>query len=191
MSTKEKKDGMSLMGDIYYKKGGPAYLASHERLYQEAKKTLPSITRQTVQSFLDKQYVHSRHLKKKRNFPRRKVLVLRVNEIWAADLIQIDTLSSFNFGYCFIVTVIDLFSRKLFSRGIKKKTKDETEQAMRDIVKENGNRSPFKLWTDRGKEWLSLTDFYDEMEIVRYSTNSSLKSVFIEIQITSKPKKKR
>ena len=76
--------------------------------------------------------------------------------------------------------MIDLFSRKLFSRGIKKKTKDETEQAMRDIVKENNNRSPFKLWTDRGMEWLSLTDFYDEMEIVRYSTNSSLKSVFIE-----------
>ena len=63
---------------------------------------------------------------------------------------------------------------------MKNKSKAETEAAMRSIIEENNGKSCYKLWTDEGKEWLSLQDFYDEFEIERYSTKSPLKSVMIE-----------
>ena len=51
---------------------------------------------------------------------------------------------------------------------------------MRSIVEENDGRSPYKLWTDEGQEYLCLKDLYEEMEIERYSTRSPIKSAYAE-----------
>ena len=171
----------SLLRQLYYGPGEASSYSSVGRLYHAAKKIMPQITQKVVREWLRKQVTYTRHKKPRLTFPRRKVLTLRQDYVWASDLIVIDSLVNFNSGYQYIVTVVDLFSRKLWARKIKQKSKNEMEMALRSIIKENNGQSPYKLWTDEGQEFLCLKDLYDEMEIERYSTrNPKIKSAYAE-----------
>ena len=63
---------------------------------------------------------------------------------------------------------------------MKHKSTTEMDAVMRSIIEENGGRSPYKLWTDEGQEFLSLKNLYEDMEIERYSTRSPIKSAYAE-----------
>ena len=47
----------------------------------------------------------------KRKFPRWSVIVFNKDEIWSADLVDMQAFSSFNKGFKYILTVIDVFSK--------------------------------------------------------------------------------
>ena len=168
------------LSKLYYTLGNAESFSSARHLFDEAKKHISDITRREVDDWLSFQVAHTRHKKPRFTFPRRKVLILRVNSTWANDLIQIDSLSSYNSGKNYIMVNVDCFSRRIFTRALSTKSKSEIEAALRSIIAENGGISPYYLWTDEAKEYLALSEFYDEMEIVRYSTHSPLKSVFVE-----------
>ena len=167
---------------LYYKPGGPASFSSLARLYKHAKKENPKVKKQDVKEYLEKQYTYSRHFRLRKHFPRRKCLFLRIDETWAADLIEISSLSSYNGGYNYICNVIDCFSRKMWARSLKQKTNKEVEMALRSIIESNQGRSPYRLWTDLGSEFLGppIRAFYEEQEILRYSVSSPLKSMIVE-----------
>ena len=113
---------------------------------------MQSLDKDIWKEYMKKQYTFSRHKKLTRSIPRRKVLSLRIDHTWAADLIEISSLISYgNSGFSQILNVVDLFSRKMFARPLKNKTKTETKAAMQSIVEENNMQSPYKLWTDEGK----------------------------------------
>ena len=180
-SQEPKKQNGNLLNKLYYEGGKPGSYATEERLWREAKKYAPKITKREVREYLAKQYVHTRHKRLRKTFPRRKVLTLRIDHTWSADLIQCsEALSRYNKGYNYIVNCIDLFSRKCWVRPIKRKTNKETEEAMRSIINKNQGRSPLKHWTDEGTEWTGLKKLYKEEEIIQYSTKSPLKAVYIE-----------
>ena len=157
-------------------------MASEEVLYQVAKKEIPNLRRKQVKLFLQKQYVESRHKRLKKTFKRRKVLVLRVDDLWCIDLVQIDNLANFNAGKNYILCVYDFFSGYLWARPLKTKRPEEVAENMRGIIESNGGKSPYKAWTDNGLELVGgpMKALYDEFEIVRYSTNSPLKSTPVE-----------
>ena len=79
-----------LLTKLYYQPGGSAAYSSVNRLYKEARKHNPSVTHKIVNQFLAKQYTHTVHRKINRQFPRRKVLSLRIDETWASDLITVN-----------------------------------------------------------------------------------------------------
>ena len=171
----------SLFRRLYYGPGEASSYSSIKRLYDAAKKENSDITLKAVKEWLQKQVTYTRHKKPHLTFPRRKVLTLRQDFVWASDLIVIDSLINFNNGYQYILTVVDLFSRKLWTRKLKQKSKKEMEMGLRSIIHENGGKSPYKLWTDEGQEYLCLKDLYEEMEIERYSTrNPKIKSAYAE-----------
>ena len=182
MTQKENSGGSisSLLNRLYHDVKQPSSYSSAIRLYKAAKKEDPTIKFVDVKKWLTKQYAYSVHKKTRYKFPRRMVVNQRIDMYWSADLIQVDGLSSYNAGYNFIATVIDNFSRKAWARSLKQKTVKETEAAMRSIIEENDGKSPFKLWTDLGTEWVGLKKFYEEFEIERYSTKSPLKAVVVE-----------
>ena len=175
----KKSENGRLLNELFYKPGGAGSYSSAQRLHYEAKKIKPSIKLREAKEFVKKQYVYSRHKRVKRTFPRRKVLALRIDNCWAVDLIQVDGLSSYNSNYNFILNCVCIFSRKMWSRAMKQKTQEETENALESIVQEN-KASPYRMWTDDGNEFLSLKKFYERHEIFRYSTHSPLKSVYVE-----------
>lgn len=172
--------GEEVLKRLYYGPNEASSFSSANRLFEAAMNEIPDLSFKSVKERLSKQVAYTRHKKPKLTFPRRKVLSLRIDDTWAADLIQADSLANFNSQYQYILTVVDLFSRKLWCRKLKHKSTTEMDAAMRSIIEENGGRSPYKLWTDEGQEFLSLKNLYEDMEIERYSTRSPIKSAYAE-----------
>ena len=120
------------------------------------------------------------HKSKRKNYPRRKVIVNHINEIFAADLIEMQKFAKLNRGYRYLLTCIDIFSK--FARVIPLKDKRgiTIKNALEKIFKQ---RKPKFLWTDRGTEFYNkqVQDLLNENNIKLYSTNNSeIKSAVIE-----------
>ena len=83
-----------------------------------------------------------------KKFDRRRVNVNGIDEIWAADLIDMQAFSKDNKGIKYLITVIDVFSKFVWIVNLKRKTGKEVAHVFLRILTE---RRPCKAWDDRGK----------------------------------------
>ena len=74
--------------------------------------------------------------------------VFSKDEIWLADLIDVEAFSSFNKGFKYILAVIDVFSKYAWAVPIKDKSAASVTKAFEKII---GDRIPKTLWVDEGK----------------------------------------
>ena len=89
------------------------------------------------------------HKMVRKRFQKRKVVANNVDEIWAADLVEMQPFAKVNKGYKYLLMVIDIFSKYGWIVPLKIKTGPAVKEAFQDIFKEG--RIPSKLWTDKGK----------------------------------------
>ena len=109
-----------------------------------------------------------------RKFQRRRVIVNGVDEIWAADLIDMQAFSKDNNGIKYLLTVIDIFSKFVWIVFLKRNTGQEVAHAFSKILRE---RKPCDVWVDKGKEFYNK----DVQKLVAlYSTENEEKSCVIE-----------
>ena len=130
---------------------------------------------------LAKELLAPRHRPK--TFPRRKVYASGVNEIWTADLMDVQRYSKVNKNMTFILVVVDVFSRYAYARGMKRKTAKSTADALKDILKENRQGSdPKFLWTDDGKEFKNqdVGALLARHHVKWYSTHNTVKASIAE-----------
>ena len=97
-----------------------------------------------------------------------------VDAIWAADLIDMSTYSTYNKGVKFLLAVIDTFSKYGWLIPIKNKSGLSVANALKSILKE---RQPKKMWVDKGKEFYNK-HVRDLVEL--YSTENEEKSCTVE-----------
>ena len=74
------------------------------------------------------------------------VNVNAIDEIWAADLIDMQAFSKDNNGIKYLLTVIDIFSKFVWINALKRKTGQEVATAFSRFLKE---RRPSKMWVDK------------------------------------------
>jgi len=60
----------------------------------------------------------------RRNFQRRRVYVKRIDDIWGADLVEMQEWNKKNKGFRYLLTVIDVFSKFAWSIPLKDKFKN-------------------------------------------------------------------
>ena len=97
-----------------------------------------------------------------------------IDEIWAADLVDMQAFSKLNRGVKYLLAVIDIFSKYGWLIPLKDKTGKSVAKALESIFKE---RKPDKMWVDKGKE------FYNKQVqnlIELYSTENEEKSSVVE-----------
>ena len=99
-----------------------------------------------------KQNTYTLHKQKRKNFLRNKVLVKNINEQFQADIVDMQMFSKHNNNYKYILTVIDVLSKYAFAKPLKTKSSKDVLKAFENIFKE---RKPFKLQTDKGKEFVN------------------------------------
>ena len=112
----------------------------------------------------------------KRDFPRRRVIARFPFELFMADLMEFPQYKFRNRGYRFALILIDVFTKKLYTAPLKKKTKDETAKAFETIF--NGfDEFPINLVTDRGREFYNeeVQKIFDSYGINHYSTPTKTK----------------
>ena len=120
------------------------------------------------------------HKSKRKNYPRRKIIVNHIDEIFAADLVEMQKFAKLNKGYRYLLTCIDIFSKYSWVIPLKDKKGITLKNALQKIFKE---RKPNFLWTDNGKEFYNkqVQNLLNENNIKLYSTNNSeIKSSVVE-----------
>ena len=116
-----------------------------------------------------------------RKFEKRKVHAAFKDNIWGADLADMQLLSKYNKGIRFLLGVIDIFSKYAWVIPLKDKKGVSILKAFQSILKQS-NRKPNKIWADKGSEFYnaSFKKWLQDNDIVMYSTNNEGKSVVAE-----------
>ena len=116
-----------------------------------------------------------------RKFKKRKVYSAFKDNIWGADLADMQFLSKYSKGIRFLLCVIDIFSKYAWVVPIKDKKGISIVKAFQSILKQS-NRKPNKIWVDKGSEVYNayFKKWLRENDIVMYSTHNERKSVVAE-----------
>ena len=104
-----------------------------------------------------------------RKFNKRKVCSSFKDNIWGADLADMQLLSKFNKGIKYLLCVIDLFSKYAFAVPLKDKKGISIVNAFQSILNKS-KRNPNKIWVDKGSEFYnaSFKKCLQDNDIVMY-----------------------
>ncbi len=112
-------------------------------------------------------------------FPRRSVVTRFKDDLWQADLIDMQPHSRQNNGFKFILIIIDTFTKYVWVEALKNKTAKECTKGIIKILKKN---QPKLLQTDNGTEFYNneFQSIMNKYHIRHYSTYSSIKAGMVE-----------
>ena len=116
-----------------------------------------------------------------KKFEKRKVYAAFKDNVWCADLADMQLLSRYNKGIRFLLCAIDIFRKYAWVVPLKDKKGVSIVTAFQSILKQS-NRKPIKIWVDKGSEFYnaSFKKWLQDNDIVMYSTNNEGKSVVAE-----------
>lgn len=132
-------------------------------------------------SKIKRDVVEELHRPARKNFPRRRVVVKGLDDLFQADLVEMRPYYKVNKGYRYILTVIDVFSKYLWAQPVKTKTGPDITHSMKRILMQD-NRIPRNLQTDLGKEFYNkyFQNLMKKFNINHYSTFSTKKASVVE-----------
>ena len=116
-----------------------------------------------------------------RNFKKRTVYSGFKDNIWGADLADMQLISKFNKGFRFLLSVIHIFSKYAQVVPLKDKKDVSIVNAFQKIL-DDSNRKPNKIWVDKGSEFYnnSFKKWLKDNDIEMYSIHNEGKSVVAE-----------
>jgi hypothetical protein len=134
---------------------------------------------EVVKDWLKGQSTYSLHKPARKRFSTRKYITSGINHQWQADLADMQGFSNDNDGYKYILTVIDMFSRRGWAVPVKSKTTQHMKDAFNKIFDED---KPFKLQTDSGLEFESpaMKRFFEDHSVEQFSVKSQFKAAMVE-----------
>ena len=144
-------------------------------IYQNVQ-SVPSFSAK-INDFLRKNKLHSVHRRIiKKKFPRRRVIARFPFELFMADLIEYPRDKYNNNGYCFILVLIDCFTKMLYAAPMKRKNKEWCADAFQSIFN-HMDSFPINLVTDGGLEFFNsnVQDVFQNYGINHYRTPTSTK----------------
>lgn len=114
------------------------------------------------------------------NFPRRSVEMKDIDDLWQADLIDMQFISKKNSGYKYILVVIDTFSKYAWAIPLKCKRKEIVCKAFKTLLEKG--RQPKNLQTDFGTEFYNdqFKNLTNTFNINHYSTYTTKKASIVE-----------
>ena len=140
------------------------------------KKTSGGIVKNEIMS--NKELTEDLHKTNIRTFEKRKEHSSSVDNIWGADLADMQLRSKFNKGISFLVFIIAMFSKHAWVIPSKDKKVITITNPFQKILDEP-NRKPSKTWADKGIEFYnrSMKIWLEKNDIEMYSACNEGKSV--------------
>jgi len=80
----------------------------------------------------------------RKHFQRRRVQVKTIDDIWGADLVEMQEWSKKNKGFQYLLTVIDVFSKLAWGMPLKEKSGQTTLEAFKILTNQSGRQPKFK-----------------------------------------------
>jgi hypothetical protein len=121
------------------------------------------------------------HKPVKRKHKTRKIFVSEKDETWSVDLADMQQWAKQNYGYKYILTIVDIFTRYAWARPLMTKTGAEVAEAFQKIFEESKRHPRFFYW-DQGKEFLNknMEALMEKYGIEGYHTYGRGKSAIVE-----------
>lgn len=125
--------------------------------------------------------VNELHRAARKNFPRRSTVIKGLDDLWQADLMDLQKYHRINNGYKYVLVVIDTLSKYVWVNPLKSKDKKSVTDAMQNILC-SSMRKPKHLQTDLGSEFYNnnFRQLLKEFNIKHYSTYSIKKASIVE-----------
>lgn len=132
-------------------------------------------------SVVKQKLVDELHRSARRNFVRQRTQMRGIRDTLQADLVEMIPYASQNQGMKYILTVINIFSKKAYAKPLKSKSGKDVKEALEDIIQSLGHPIK-KIHTDRGKEFYNadVRAMLARYNIYLYSTFSSMKAAICE-----------
>ena len=129
----------------------------------------------------DQQLVEEFHKPVITKFNKRKVQPPFIDNIWGADIDNMQLISKFNKGIRFLLFVIDISSKYAWVIPLKDKKGITITNAFQKILKESSRKSN-KIWVQKGSELYhrSMKSWLEKNAIGIYSTDNEGKSLVAE-----------
>jgi len=168
-----------LLKRIYLDPANPASFGSIRNLYLTAKKLNPAITLNIVKNWLLGQNVYTLHGLTRQNFLRRKTLSKGLHYQMQIDLVDVSNIKKKK-NHTFLLTAIDVFSRKAFVIPLKSKHGPVIVEAMKQIFKQYPK--PQNLQSDQGGEFFNkdFKRYLKSQNIRLFFTSSDTKASIVE-----------
>lgn len=125
--------------------------------------------------------VNELHRDARKNFTRRRTKMIGIDDCIQSDLVEMIPYASSNKNMKYILTAINIFSKKAYVRALKNKTGKEVTKAMESIL--NSLDHPIHhLHVDMGKEYYNsiMTNMLEKRNINLYSTFTTKKAAICE-----------
>ena len=118
----------------------------------------------------------------RKRFKHEQIYVEGLDSQFAADLIDVQSLTDANDGIKYILTVVDTLSKYAWAVGLRDKTANTVAKALKVIFKE---RKPRRLRTDRGREFLgaAVQNLLKENDITFFTADNYTKEAIVERSI--------
>lgn len=129
---------------------------------------------------LKRKLVEELHKPKRRNYQRSRVVIKGVlNDLWQADLV--DLCLHPDKGFKYLLTVIDVGSKKAWAIPLRTKSGKEVSNAFSSIFR-SSKLKPKHLQVDRGREFYNqdVLDLMREKQVNMYSSFTELKASVVE-----------
>ena len=194
-------DEIAMRHDICYRDVGDNNKSGKQQCDEQMLKELKVLQPQDMREKIDRNFVRSIMSVKRKlgwgiewsdeltnelhkpiriHFKKRIVFSKGVDEIWAADLVDMQYYARTNKGYKYILMIIDVFSKYGWAIPLKTKTGAEVAEAFASLWEKQN--SPKRLWTDKGKEFLNkkMTELLTEHNVQLYWTENEEKLYIVE-----------
>lgn len=136
--------------NIYYNVKNPSAFGSIRKVAKEGKKV--GVRQNDTRKWLLEQATYTLHRPNRRKFKTNHYLLFGRNELFEADLIDLQGIARYNYGYKYVLCVIDCFTKFVWARALTNKSAPNVTKAFKSIVEESG-QIPLAMNMDRGGEF--------------------------------------
>lgn len=169
------------LSNIYFNADDEAAFGGVSRLYKAVKDRGLGYTLDQVKEWLQSQDAYSSFKPVNHNIVRPKVIVPDKFYQMDTDTVNMTKYSNQNKSYKYILILIDIFTRYLFTYPLKTLTGKEMVKALTYIF-QTYNIRPQRIRSDRGSEYIStmVQDFFRDNNITSFTTTNEVKANIAE-----------
>jgi len=130
-----------------------------------------------IKRYLNANKTYSLHKQRRRKFKRRKIITYYPGQIIQMDLIDVRNISRFNYGWSYILNVIDCFSKYIWMRKLRTKNGVEVSEAIKSTFQDM-DWPPQTVIFDEGLEFKNkhVDRLFMQYNIHSYSILTSTKA---------------
>ena len=166
------------LSQLYSDPKFPGSFGGVERFYREVKKKYP-VTRRQIKDFIKSQNTYNLHKQIRKPREYRRVYTHGINDLWQADLLDLQKFKDENKQYRYACFVIDVFSKRLWVKPLKFKTAAVLTKALALLIMMN---RPKKLQCDQGTEFFNkkVAKMLEAFGVKLYHSYSDKKASVVE-----------